>query len=143
MRIEAFLELIETHGADPARWPAERRAAALRLREASPAARAAWAEAAALDALLATAPAQDPARTAAVVDGALRRLRQERDAPRLWTRLWQEWRWLLGRPAGAGLAAMVLAGWVLGQEIAPPTPPGQAAIDLIFSDPIALFEDTP
>ncbi len=138
MRPADFLELLDTHGADPARWPPERRAEALAHRDADPAARAAWDRAAALDALLAARRAEDPARSAAVVDAALRRLRAGRARPGLWSAFWQEWRWLLARPLGAGVAAMLVIGWWVGHQ--PPAAHGAPAIDLLLTDP-SVFEE--
>jgi len=138
MRPAEFSELLDTYGADPERWPAGLRAAALAHRDADPAARAAWEHAAALDALLAAPRPGEAARAAAVVDAALRRLRAEGDRPGFWPGLWQEWRWLLARPLGAGLAAMVVIGWLAGH--APPIARGAPVIDLLLTDP-SLFED--
>jgi hypothetical protein len=53
MPLAPFVELIETHGADPARWPEEWRKPAQSLLAASAQARAALAEAESLDALIA------------------------------------------------------------------------------------------
>jgi hypothetical protein len=53
MPLARFIELIETHGADPARWPEERRKPAQSLLAASAQARAALAQAESLDALIA------------------------------------------------------------------------------------------
>lgn len=56
-RVAAFGELLDTHGGDPARWPPDRRAEAERLIATSPEARRLVGEAAALDRVLAAAPA--------------------------------------------------------------------------------------
>jgi hypothetical protein len=53
MPLARFVELIETHGADPARWPEACRRSAQSLLAASAQARAALAEAESLDALIA------------------------------------------------------------------------------------------
>lgn len=55
MTIDRFKALLETYGADPARWPAGERDDALRLLSASEEARTARDEAAALDALISRA----------------------------------------------------------------------------------------
>ncbi len=47
--IDRFIDLVATYGADPQRWPADRRSAAVRCLVESEAARAAWSEAADLD----------------------------------------------------------------------------------------------
>ncbi len=55
-----FEVLLDAYGADPQRWPQEERAAALALLERDPDARALRAQAARLDALLATAEPLEP-----------------------------------------------------------------------------------
>lgn len=64
--------LLESYGADPARWPAERRDAAMRCLEKSAEARALRDEAAGLDAALdqAGAPAPAPELMAAILSAA-------------------------------------------------------------------------
>lgn len=52
MTLEELRSLLDAHGGDPARWPADRRAAAEELAARDPAAAAALAEASALDGLI-------------------------------------------------------------------------------------------
>jgi hypothetical protein len=66
MDLARLKRLLEAHGAEPLRWPARERAAALDLLASSPAAREALAEASRLDALLGAVPAEDPAAAAAL-----------------------------------------------------------------------------
>jgi hypothetical protein len=58
--LERLRHLLEAYGADPERWPAEEREAALGLLAVSPEAQAARVEAARLDALLGLASAAEP-----------------------------------------------------------------------------------
>ncbi|MBU8546949.1 MULTISPECIES: hypothetical protein [Roseomonadaceae] len=145
MHINDFAGMLDTYGTDPARWPPAQRAAALALRDRDPAARAAWVEAARLEALLRARPEETPAdrlRAAAVIAASLARIRaaEARRVAGIWPRIWQEWRWLLARPVGVGLAGMVLAGWFAGQGV-PLPPSGDALLDLLLTEPLALFED--
>ncbi|MGX9965191.1 hypothetical protein ACVFYP_17805 [Roseomonas sp. F4] len=148
MQIHDFAEMLDTYGADPARWPPGRRAAALALRDRDPAARAVWMEAARLEALLRARPEETPAdrlRATAVVAASMARIRAEqaRREAGPWRRIRQEWSWLLARPVGVGLAGVVLAGWFAGHGV-PLPPSGDALLDLLLTEPLALFEeDTP
>jgi hypothetical protein len=111
MSIDEFRRLLDAWGGDPARWPREARRDAETLLSRSPEARALRDEAAAFDALLASAPAIEPSE-------ALRtRLmdlpgnnRQER------RRGGSGARFGLGAflPRFAGLAAAVLIGFYVG-----------------------------
>lgn len=101
MTRERFEQILEAHGADPARWPAAERAAAAAFAE-RPEAAALLSEAAALDALLDGAETPPPGELLqrriikagqAAVDA--------RSAPR----------W---RPAAAGMAASLLLGFSIG-----------------------------
>lgn len=145
MRIQDFHDLLDTHGADPARWPPQQRAAALALRDRLPEAQAAWAEAERMEVLLRSRPRetpQDRLRAATVIAATMAQLRVETARPDTgpWHRLWQEWRWLFARPIGVGLAGMVLAGWFAGQGGAWPS--GQdALLELLLADPLSLFEE--
>ncbi len=109
MTMEEFRSLLEAWGADPARWPDDRRAAAEALLARSAEARALLAEEAAFDALLAGAPGIPPS------DAAVARIlaipatsRQERRAG--------GWRFgfLPALPRFAGLAAAALLGFYIG-----------------------------
>lgn len=68
LTIEQFEILIETFGADPARWPQDRVAEIERMARQSAAARRLLDEARALDRVLAAASSPDPARTSALAD---------------------------------------------------------------------------
>jgi hypothetical protein len=113
MNAEQFARLLDSHGANPDRWPEAQRAAALALCAASPAANDQWTAAQRLDLLLAAggAPMPDPARQARVVAGAMARLRAQAE-PLL------DWRWLFTRPIGAAFAASLVAGWLVGLAVA-------------------------
>lgn len=107
-------ELLASYGADPARWPAPEREAALALLQASPAARALRDEAAALDAALDrwTVPAPGPALAAQVLAGAPRPSRERLSWLR---RLWHELGgWRLAAPAFAASVALgaLLPAWL-------------------------------
>ena len=109
MDLERLQALAAAHGGDPARWPAPEREAALRLLEASAAARAALQSARALDALIAlpAPPPPAPALRAAVL----------RTAPRERAAGWSAaWSWRLALPA---LAMSVALGVGLGLASAP------------------------
>ncbi len=129
MTREQFTSLLDTHGADPDRWPEGQRAAALALCAASPAAHGEWMAARRLDGLLAAAraPVPDPARQARIVAGAVARLRVQ-------TETVLDWRWLFPRPIGAAFAASLVAGWLVGIELAESASPYLALADLRFED---------
>jgi hypothetical protein len=112
-----FAALLDAYGADPARWPEDERPAALALLEASADARARQRDAAALDAVLDTAPPARPsdllvARVLAAAPGAAARTtagaRTRPIAPRrLVGRIWRY------TAAAASLAAAAaLALWL-------------------------------
>lgn len=109
--LERFTALVEAWGADPARWPAAERPAALALLETSTAARAVVEREKRLDlALDLTPPAAPPPAALA------RRLAGLAADPRsLWTDLLA----LFGgwRPAAAALALCIAAGVVLGTAV--------------------------
>jgi len=121
MTLRRFGELLETHGADLARWPEEERRAARALLAEDAAARALLAEHAALENLLArAAPGPSPALEERILAATVERdaAPARADAPRP-----PRWRWLAG--AGA-LAASLLIGLALGLSgrLAPwPSPP--------------------
>lgn len=110
-----LLELIGAYGADPARWPAGERGAALTLLERSASARTALAEAAELDRLLDAAPALAPAPdlAARVLIGA----------PGVAGRMPRPWRRVVAAAIPVALAAGLLL-WMAGPttEIAAPGP---------------------
>ncbi len=106
--------LLDSYGADPGRWPAERRQAALHYLEGSAEARALRDEAAGLDEALdrATAPAPAPQLMAAILAAAT--------APR--PRFWAASLWPFGpiwRPVSA-LAAAAILGIVAGSLVPGP-----------------------
>ncbi|GGJ35410.1 hypothetical protein [Neoroseomonas lacus] len=129
MNPREFSRLLDTHGADPDRWPEALREAARALCEISPTARGQWMAAKRLDVLLAAgrAPVPDPARRARIVAGAMARLRV-RAEPFL------DWRWLFTRPIGAAFAASLVAGWLVGMELGDGTAPHQMPADLRLED---------
>jgi hypothetical protein len=126
MDLDRFTRLLATHGADLARWPADERDAASRLLGVSPDARAAWSEAARLEALFARdRPAVEPARRNAIATAALRRIRAlpARDEA-------IGWRWLFSPALGAAFAATLVVGCFVGFQAGPP--PSGAPLDIIF-----------
>lgn len=119
--------LLDAFGADPARWPPDRRAAALERLAASAEAHEAVAEAARLDGLLdlAPAPAVGEDRVERVVAAALARTRTP--APRRnGLPAWAAWPAL---PRFGWLGGAALAGLALGLLTVPPAvPPGAPAV---------------
>jgi hypothetical protein len=115
MTIEEFETLLLAHGADPARWPADRRAGAEALLARDAAARALLAEAERHDAALAEA-----VRVSAAGGGLASRIIAALDQePR------GEREFGLGRLfayAGASAAVALLAGFLLGQSLLAPDP---------------------
>jgi hypothetical protein len=76
MKVKTFRRFVGAYGADPARWPSRRRAAALALLAASDEARRAQAEARALDrALDQFTPDVDSARSARLLAGVIEKTR--------------------------------------------------------------------
>ena len=114
MTIEEFETLLLAHGANPARWPAERRAAAEALLARDEAARALLAEAERLDAVIAAGAATP------VAGGALAaRILAGLDAapPERIFGLGRLFAW-----SGSTAAAALLAGFLVGQVIGGPDP---------------------
>ncbi|MGE0667397.1 MAG: hypothetical protein AB7O49_12640 [Sphingomonadales bacterium] len=109
MEMGEFRAMLEAWGADPARWPSDRRDGAEALLARSGEARALLAEEAAFDALLAGAPAAEPG---AALTGRIlaipKSARQERKA--------FGWRFALppALPRFAGLAAAAVMGFYIG-----------------------------
>lgn len=126
MDVARFTRLLEIHGTDLARWPADQRDDASRLLEVAPEARAAWSRARELDSLFARdRPAVDPARRSAIATAALRRIRAlpAREEP-------LGWRWLFSPALGAAFATMIVFGCFVGLQTAPL--PSGAPLDIIF-----------
>lgn len=122
MTPEDFTRLLDTHGAEPAQWPAETRQAALDLCDRSIAAQAAWAAARRGEAMLAAgrdAP-RDARREARVVAAAMARIRARAETV-------LEWRWLFTRPMRLALAACLVAGWFAGFGLGGDAPRQQLA----------------
>ncbi|MEN3975166.1 hypothetical protein [Emcibacter sp. SYSU 3D8] len=109
MRLEEFRSLLDAWGADPGRWPGERREAAEALLAVSDEARRLLAEEAAFDGLLAGAPPAAP--SAALLDSVLAIPRTARQ-----TRKAGSWRFgfLPVLPRFAGLAAAAMLGFYIG-----------------------------
>lgn len=104
-----FEALLDAYGAEPRRWPADRRAAAEALLARSPEARALQAAARRLDALLDAAPAAPaPAHLVGRVIAAAPRPRARRGG---WLAAWL-------KPA-AGIVAAALLGLALGVIVSP------------------------
>ena len=117
---ETALDIIASHGADPARWPADARAALLALAAQDDRVAAALAQAQALDAALADWAAA-PAAGVAVDVAAILGLPQEREVPRRPV--------AARRPAlmAASLALVVAVGGWLGFSDQFASPPAQIA----------------
>jgi hypothetical protein len=129
MDTEKFACLLDAHGPDPDRWPEGLRAAALALCAATPAAHGQWLAARRLDAMLAAAraPVPESARQARIVAGAVARLRAQADT-------FLDWRWLFTRPVAAAFAASLVAGWLVGIELAESASTYLALADLRLED---------
>jgi len=129
MTPEAFTRLLDTHGAEPARWPEAHREAALRLCETSPEAQARWMEAGRLDALLAAGRTarREPAREARIVAAAMARIRARAE-------LVLDWRWLFTRSMRVALAACLVAGWFVGVGFGDDAPRQTLAGDIHLED---------
>lgn len=115
MTIEEFERLLLAQGADPARWPAQDRAAAEALLARDEAARTLLAEAERFDATLAAAVAA-PAAGGALANRILTAIDGEEGKEREFG---------LGRLlawAGSSAAAALIAGFVLGQSLTAPDP---------------------
>jgi anti-sigma factor RsiW len=115
MTIEELERLLLAHGADPAHWPADRRAAAEALLARDEAARALLAEAERFDATLAAA-VETPAAGGALANRILAALDGDAKGERELG---------LGRLlawAGSAAAAALVAGFVLGQSLTAPDP---------------------
>ena len=109
MGMDEFRTLLDAWGADPARWPSDRRAAAEALAARSDEARQLLADEAAFDALLGAEPAPEPgpALTASIL-AIPRSARQER----------RGFGWSFGflpaLPRFAGLTAAAVMGFYIG-----------------------------
>jgi hypothetical protein len=105
-----FMHLLQTYGADFARWPAPDQQPGRALRDESAAMQEQWRQALVLDALFAAdrkACEPEEVRRDAVVQRAMARLHAlpERGI---------EWRWLLGRRVSWAMGAMIIAGFISG-----------------------------
>lgn len=146
MRQARFDRLLLEHGADLGRWPEDERGAARALLAASAGCRRRREQARRLEELVALDRArldercEAPERASAIAAAALRRVRTGPE------RAW-DWRWLLSRPAGAALAAAVLAGaivgWVAGPTLHPPRSEAAPAIEALLEDGPLDAEDLP
>ncbi|MGE0746183.1 MAG: hypothetical protein AB7K86_13085 [Rhodospirillales bacterium] len=109
MRLSHLETLIGAHGGDPARWPADARAAAGALLARSAEARALLADARALDRALAAWQPAPPAIDAAALAARATAAAQPRPAA-----AGRDWRIAIGWPRIAGLATACAVGFVLG-----------------------------
>jgi hypothetical protein len=118
--LQRLREILDAYGADPARWPAEERAGALRLLSDSAEAAAMRDDAQALDSLLNQAPGLEP--TPELMAEILARPSRSRGRALL------EALWPFGpiwRPA-LGMAAAVVLGVAVGALTPPPFGDGEA-----------------
>ena len=141
MDLGQFTHLIETYGADLARWPDTERREGAQLVERSPEARKSLDDARQLDRLFAEdRVVLDDVRRQAIVNAAMRRIRT---LPRSPERGWggSSWGWLFVPRFGAAFATMLVMGVLVGLELTGPV--GQrhgdslAGIDALF-DPAGL-----
>lgn len=139
MTDDHFLQHLDSHGADPARWPAELRAGAERALAASPALRAALRDAEAFDGLLAGAPpvVEDSrvARLLFAVGEAARTAPQDSLMVLLLGRMPR-------RMAASLCVALLALGWLAGNLAAPVGLPRAATRDvaLLSDDVTTLFD---
>jgi hypothetical protein len=135
MQLADFMRLVDAYGADPERWPPERRAAALALAESDASADAALRQARALDERLDAAPGQAPSlalRTAvagAALGAGRRRPVPSRSRPAAPVGSRMQARWA----AAAALAIACAAGAVTG--VAAATRQVQPAHVTVAADP--------
>lgn len=136
MKEKEFAQLVEAFGADPVRWPADRREAGLALLRTSPAARRLAAEAEALDRLLAAA--EEPARASLSAEEVAARIcaesqpRPERSAAGRATPA-RSWEIRIAWPNLVGLAMAGVMGFIVGWSgldigLAPLTGPDMAQL---------------
>lgn len=114
LTLNRFTKILAAYGADPARWPDAEREAARQFAQDDAVAKQLLLEAqrldAALDRMLAPAPALDPARLATAVMATPQAVPQTGSDPD-WAVPW--WRWF-GWPKLAGLAVAGLLGILVG-----------------------------
>lgn len=120
MTLDEFRALVASHGAEPRRWPADRRAAAEALLAADPAALAAWRDEQALDTLLDALAYASPAAGPDLVDGIVRKALAARRPAVVWP-----FRNLVAQ--AAALAACLVLG--IGLGFALPEEASDAGID--------------
>ena len=116
MNRDRFFNIVEAYGAEPRRWPAAERAAALAFAESDPEAAALLRQAADLDAVL------DESRPLAPSFALRRRIVDAAPQPR---RRSSPLRWFA---PGAGLAAAGVAGVVFGASLLSPPEPSTDAV---------------
>ena len=131
MTIERLKALAQAYGADLRRWPPSQRPIADSLIATDPAARAALAEAAALDALLAASPTPSPSAqlTARVLAGA--------PAPRAARARRGRLAWFLG----AGWTAAACAGVVAGLGLTTHVTAGARADAVLYQLTLSYVDD--
>jgi hypothetical protein len=143
MTRQQFERLLETYGADTARWPTGPRAAARALLARDPAARAALEAAQRLDALLDRYAAPAAPGSAERIVASLRELPpQQADLPATagWGAVLAELWWeLRSVPRVASIVVAVLCGLVAGFSSLGLTPVAPSKVDLSAF----LFEPTP
>lgn len=111
MTPDRLKELVAAYGADPQRWPAHERSAALALLERVPLLRVELDRMAGLDAVLDRWPSQAPQLDAASLAARITATRQARpEILAKWRFRWPSLAW----PNAAGLAAAALAGFLVG-----------------------------
>jgi hypothetical protein len=137
MTIDRLRTILDAYGAAPARWPEAEREAALALIAQSPEARAAVDEAGALDATIDVYgnPAENainPLKLVAAITA------QSQDNPQQ-AQAKQAARITIGWPNFAGLAAALVAGFLVGwsgldRHVLPAPPPSDAGAAGLFGD---------
>jgi hypothetical protein len=124
MTPELFQRLLDCYGADLSRWPDDQQSAAGHFLRQSPEAKAAVAQAVALDQLiLAAAPDVSDARAEAASCAVLAQTRSLPQSP-----AWLDWNWAPGGLTYAGLFLLGGLGNVLTRLLSEESP-----IDILFS----------
>lgn len=138
MTAERFLALVEAWGANPRRWPAAERADAEAFAAAHPAqARAALAEADAIDALLQASPTPAPSmalRDRVLASAAAAGLQAPRTGRRWFDRL--------GLALGAGWAAAACAGVAAGVMLGTHLTADAEADAVLYQSSLLGLDDT-
>ncbi len=118
MTPDRFRELIDAYGAEPGRWPANERAAALAFANADVRARAMLGEAKGLDTLISGMQIKPPVIDTARIVAAAARLAQEPDTSNVvaFASMRRLTRPVMVWARGAALAAATVCGFIIGMS---------------------------